>query len=261
MNVKEELPEENKNNGNEMNKILMAKIEELSSQMAMMKSQGMPQVAAVDNESLLKGLTDAFTKAIEKAGGKQESISYEELKYKTVTQGQINIEDVMETPVVFYAHNCGYLIVDDSKHGQSVRAPYKPIMFEFHFNKLTGKGKEQDIINYSKYVCSSKLEYEFLKSHTFFNIIFFESRKDLEAVDYRMTQKVIKNMTSLKNMAPYKIIEVARQNGIDINGAADDLDKLRLTVATVLAKREMDSEGRNVRITEDEGIRETYLQR
>jgi hypothetical protein len=185
---------------------------------------------------------------------RQESVN--EIKYRSFRDSaDIDPNDVLEKPVTFYAYTSFYCIADDLVQGRSVLAPLGPINFEHVSTSRNGNGRDTSLVLVSRFICKSKKEYEFLKKHSMFNVMFFERSDINESVDIRFAQKISKINNMLANRPVYDVLQMARENGIQISG--DDMDrqdgqKIKMQVATVLAQREIANEQVvNVRSVDD----------
>lgn len=160
--------------------------------------------------------------------------------YTNVDPSVIDEDDILKEPVVFYAHKCGYVITSDMKHGRSIGTPYgAPIIFMYHGSKWVNKGKEQDIINLSTYVCKSKKELEFLRKFTYFGSLIFEDAKSATGIDARKATKMAKFIKSVENLDHYRLVAIARDKGLPME---KDIQSMRLIVATAYAEEELRKE-------------------
>lgn len=180
--------------------------------------------------------------------------------YVNVDPSIIDKDDILETPVVFYAHKCGYVITSDMKQGRSIGTPYgTPIIFTFHGSKkMSGSGKEQDIVNLSTYVCKSKAELEFLKNFTYFGSLIFEDAQSASGIDARKATKMAKFIKSTENLDAYRLQAIAKERGLPM---MKDIQQMRLIVATSFAEDELRKEDKELEIRVTNSVKEArFLQ-
>lgn len=180
--------------------------------------------------------------------------------YVNVDPSIIDEQDILKEPVVFYAHKCGYVITSDLKQGRSVGTPYgNPIIFNFHASKrITGGGKEQDLINLSTYVCKSKAELEFLQKFTYFGSLIFEDAATATGIDAKKAAKMAKFIKATEHMDAYSLQKISRERGLPM---MKDIQQMRLIVATSFAEDELRKEEEETRIRVTNSVKEArFLQ-
>lgn len=169
-----------------------------------------------------------------------------EIRYRSYRDAEeLDPDDVLETPITFYAYTSFYCIADNKVNDRSVLAPLGPITFEHVNTSKSQSGRDTSLVLVSRYMSRSKKEVEFLRSHVKYNINFFEKSNIHESVDIRYAQKISTIANMLSGKPVYDVIQLAKENNIIING--DDLDRqdaqrIKLHVATVLAQKEIQNE-------------------
>lgn len=193
---------------------------------------GNTQVSPGSNVDLVKALAE-FSAAQEKA----KSIDF---------KGGIRVEDIpkddyVEQGVRFCSPFTGYAIADDRRNGHYVLIPYNKevIFFEYQGTREMQIGKHIQLMNFSTYNSQSKKEIEWLRGHTFFNTMFYESTKGVTSFDVQKAQKLSRIMTMLSNFEMPQVIARCKEYQIPIN---EDLSVMRSMLAMKMAERELESE-------------------
>lgn len=122
-----------------------------------------------DSNKLLKEV------ALEIAKGTISGLTSDTYEMKLSTELPIEPSDVLETPAYFRAERVAHIITHDMQNGVYVDAPHGQIVFMPEGTKIVrDDSRHQTQINYSRYYCRSKKEYQFLKNHFQNNVIFYE---------------------------------------------------------------------------------------
>ena len=132
-------------------------------------------------------------------------------------------EDVLppEEIVTFISHKVLYVIVDGFVNNKPVKVPYKPIVFKFQGAKKTGSGRDANIFNFSTYVCKSRKELHFLKTHHLFGVMFFDNINKTKSIDTEYAIKLASAMKALQTVEARRLIPMCKELGIDITSDAD----------------------------------------
>lgn len=243
-NKKEIKPDPQVNKEGVSNEGLIDIVKKLSEELNELKKNSRP--IGDDTKSVLREL-------ISEMKGQDKVIT----KNQFTTYDNIDPNDRLEVPVVYYNWSGGYVIADDKKDGRAVQTPFgNVISFEYFGSIKTQKGKEMDILNISKYTCRSKKEEKFLDNHSFFGIKFFKDVETSKSVDLRKANKMIKFAESLNNTEPYRIAEMYQREGF---GSSGDLRQMRLTLASVFAEREISMENEKASVMLSENQKEKEL--
>jgi hypothetical protein len=185
------------------------------------------------SSELIKALTEAITNS-KNSGVTQDK--YDELSY--AQPADIGPEDMLEDPVTFWATGVLLVIGDDKKNRVNIPAPYGVVTFKPQGEKRVQRGKETDIQILSTYNSYSKKESEFLQNHTMFGSAFFMKSDHALSVDTRYTAKIASYAQALRNTEAYNIIQQAKAKGLQVT---DDVDGMRLQLATIQAKKDMEA--------------------
>lgn len=158
----------------------------------------------------------------------------------------IDPEDILseEEAVTFVAHKVAYVIVDDKRNGRNVKAPIDKIEFKYAHTKQVKNGKEVDLFNLCTYTCRSKKELEWLRSHSLFNVTFFDTVSTTLSEDVMKANKIAKHVIRLQSLGQQKLVNMAKGYGITV-GSDFTLENLRAEIAIKSAEKEMESERAN----------------
>jgi len=162
----------------------------------------------------------------------QNEESYDPGKYLT----EIDKDDYLDEPVVFWASGFMLVIGDDRQNGIPIKAPYGKIEFEAVGSKRQQRGKDIDIQIWCKYVCESKKVQKFLEDHTLFGVRFFKKAGDTINVDTRYTLKLASYYTGMKNIPAHQVFQQLRDMNLTFT---DDVNEARLMIAKVRTDEEM----------------------
>jgi hypothetical protein len=162
-------------------------------------------------------------------------------KERYLAPHEIDVDDQLprEKWKTYITHRVGYVIVDDKRQGIPIRVPYGPIQFQFDSVRRMVNGKEQDVVNISRYTCKSKKEMEFLESHSNYRTIFFDNIKGGKNVDAGKSVKLISAMSFFKNLGIHDLIPYANRFEID---TTLDINTLRAAIAEAQVNEQVEAE-------------------
>jgi|688.fasta_scaffold223119_2 hypothetical protein len=154
--------------------------------------------------------------AVKKASNKGKNVVYK------------NNDDVLATPAIFYAFNVGLSVWDDTKFG---KIDPNPLERPVEFTHIAGvrmprkaNEKEDSIVNVSRATIRSKAEADWLRSHSKFNILFFERLPDVTSnIDYDEIRDKTDAGNTVDRMSAEEIIMKYRQlnSGKTLSNIAD----------------------------------------
>ena len=145
------------------------------------KLEALVNAQALVQQPIQSGITPEQLEAIlsRVSAGQRPDVSIGENEFTYVEEANIDEDDFLEEGHVFWHHAAGTVIVDDKRNGQSVMTPLKTkIVFEYVSTKKIGTGRDIQLQLLSKYISHSKKEVEWLKSHTGYNVVFFDDIKN-----------------------------------------------------------------------------------
>ncbi|MFN5416291.1 MAG: hypothetical protein ACK5B9_04480 [Flavobacteriia bacterium] len=212
-------------------------VSDLQKEIAELKQQRgvAPAQTPLDQATLLEKLVDKIN-----GNNKTDSSSFI-FEHNYVSEQDIDPDDVLPKDewVTFVTHTVGYPIVDDVRNGKPVRVPFGVIKFDYDSTKQVKNGKETDVFNLSKYICKSKKELAWLKSHSKYGSLFFDNIKGARSVDGAKAIKLASVMRGLSAMGQHDIVSTARNYGLSVDG---DLNSLRGEIAQIIVDRQMNQE-------------------
>lgn len=155
-----------------------------------------------------------------------------------VVAEKIPVEDIDDKGVTFYAPLSGYVISGDTRQGISVKLPWgkKNIFFEhLHTRKIkTDKGEE--VAPLSRYHSHSKKEIEWLRGHSFFNIIFHESSSTMKNLEEARAARLADILIGIKGLSLHEIVKRCHAEGLGVN---DNIEDMRSHLAYKMFEREV----------------------
>lgn len=206
---------------------------DLQKQLKAVKSEQAQTQSGIDPEQLVK-LFAEYNAQSKKATEKDYS--------QGIAEEDIPQEDYDENGVTFCAPFTGYVITDDRRKGYRVILPYnkESIFFKYQGTRKFAQGKHNELMSFSTYTSHSKKEQEWLRKHTFFLTMFYESSTDAMTFDVSKAQKIARVMTMLSKMELNQIIARCKEYEVAINH--QDISVMRTTLALKMAERELESE-------------------
>lgn len=153
----------------------------------------------------------------------------------------IPMDDHMDEVITFCAPFTGYAIADDKRKGHLILLPYNMdcIFFEFQGTRRQQEGKHIQLLSFSTYKTQSKKVAQWLREHTFFNTMFYESTKGAASFDVQRAMKLSRIMSFVSNFEMPQIINRCKDYQIPIG---EDLDVMRSMLAMKMADAELNSE-------------------
>lgn len=181
---------------------------------------------------------EQFKSIMEAVKAPTKELDYEEGVYEE----QIPVDDFDAEGVRFCAPFVGYCIVDDVRKGQRVKLPFgkKSVFFDYAATRKVQQGKYEATAPFSVYRSHSKKEIEWLRNHTYYNVMFYESSNAAVQADLLKIQKLGKFMSILKNLEFHDIIKRCNEYGVPIS---EDAPTMRMQLAQKIVEREMELEG------------------
>lgn len=166
---------------------------------------------------------------------------FETTEYSNVKDESLSDEDLlpMNEFVTFIAHKVGYTLVDKRVGKRMFKAPLGKIEFKYEATKRVSAGRETEIFNWCSYTCKSKAELEWIETHPLYGIMFFGSLNQAKSLDAKKAAKLARLMTTLGNLGQSDLINMAKQNGLDV---INDPQELRASIASKLADDQMRQE-------------------
>ena len=212
------------------------------------------QMKQYQNSGMGNDVAAAILKLAEKIGSDNEQ-PYD--KFRATSKVDVAMDDLLETPVIFWAAGSEYIIGGDKRGNMQIAGPYGAIHFKQYASHIRNHGgNEKSIFHVSRHICSSKKELEFLRSHTRYGIRFHEKISDAEKVDVRLAVSMTKHHSALAGMETYRIVELLKEKGL---GFTDNVEEARLMLAKVYAEEEMKRWEESEKVTLRENVKEQML--
>ena len=128
-------------------------------------------------------------------------------------------DDYLDEAVVFFAFSTVYGIYGDKRYGREVDTPRGE---GFSFKKLYRYGKRRtargiEMVSVSQLIVRSRVDAEWLKAHSLFNIKFFESVDKVQSVDVTFAEKLAEQNTIVASMNDYQVIQRCKSNDIEVS--------------------------------------------
>lgn len=223
-------PDENSENS-EINKEIVNVLEEEKKkelaafineqvELALKKNAG-SSVSDSDRDSLLaKILLQISSQNNEFLNTQKQMLQLQKKKVFGITsidQSEIEVEDILEKPAVFFAWGFSTVIADDFVGGVTIQPPYgKAIPFNHLYRMPTGQRGSGKYASYSYAVIYSKKQCEFLRKHSDFGIRIFERLTDAKAHENDYMNYIITANDEIKRMSPHQMLMAARNLNIQI---------------------------------------------
>lgn len=156
-----------------------------------------------------------------------------------VAQEDIDEDDRMEMPEVFFTHQFGYHIVDDKRNGHPVRTPYgNEIVFKPIATKMRQNGPDMDHVHISTYATYSKREAEWLKEHSLYGIKFFSRMDEAEKNTIQRSTLVARFYMQYQGMSASQLIQQCKNYNLTPGETAVEMRQMLAEVKADEALRE-----------------------
>jgi hypothetical protein len=233
---------------NSINEAMIQQMNQMMTEMENLKRQvTQPVTAEQDN---YKNLIRDLGKVINKDSDSKPVSNFQGFSEISDTDP----DDILspEEICTFISHKVLYVIVDGFVNNKPVKVPYKPIVFKFQGAKKTGSGRDTNIFNFSTYVCKSRKELNFLKTHHLFGVMFFDNINKSKSIDTEYAIKLASAMKALQTVEAGRLIPMCKELGIDITSDAD-VHQMRAQIAIKTAAQYENS----AKLKAEEMLRET----
>tara|TARA_R110002020_G_scaffold220785_1_gene428732 strand:+ start:12644 stop:13462 length:819 start_codon:yes stop_codon:yes gene_type:complete len=147
---------------------------------------------------------------------------------RSYSEEEIDVEDYLETPAMFYCYSFSHICIGDTRFGHSVNTPYKrPVRFKplYRYKKPGTSRYNEEIVSMSCCIVRSKKEADWIRNHTLYGIRYFENTKDVQTIDRVFADRLVEMSNMLNGMSQFEVIERAKQEGVEVNADVDDVRK------------------------------------
>lgn len=183
-------------------------------------------------EYAIKKLTEAFEN--------QGNSANKYLGGRPIDIHEIDSDDVLDVPAVFFAHSVSYMIYDDRRNGRVISTPYRrPFKFKKVIrNVTTVPGSRTPVyLSISAVFVNSKKEVEWLKKHSLFGIKFFEKMGDAKDISAEMQDKLVSAWNIVSSFDEHSIVQRCAREGIVVDTM--DMNEMRRRLAKKMASNMM----------------------
>lgn len=189
-------------------------IEEQSKMMAAMSEKMLllEKSHGVKGQGLTAEDVVLIVKTLSEANKKDKEIDYE----AGILEEEIDKDDYDEKGVRFTCPAGGYVLSDDIRKGQRVVLPYrkKTILFEHASTRRTGSGRYSVAVPISAYTSHSLKEIQWIRDHSLFGIVFYETTNDAANADAIRATKLARIMGHIRNYEHIELIRACKQHDI-----------------------------------------------
>lgn len=210
-------------------------LEQLQNDIKALQKAGKPAIAPIATEGTT---AEAIHQLVTELRKKPDSEKFGLNKYVNIAD--IDPDDFMEIPRVFFAHKVGYVIVDDIRKGHRVQTPFgNVIIFGYDSTTRVQHGREYDLHNICIYQCQSKKEAKWLEESSFYGIYIFDRAKAAITSTAKKAAHLARHMAVLREMGQYRLVESMKSNELPV---MENLQDMRIALANHHADKDVERE-------------------
>lgn len=142
-------------------------------------------------------------------------------------------EDYLQDAVVFFTFSTQSFIYADFRNGKEIKCPNGKVHFKCIHRQIRKTSGGEKSIQISSVKVQSKRQLEFLRSHTLFNVQFFEDINHVKNVDAVWAAKLVEMNTQISQFSDAQIIDRSRILQLPIT---KDLTQMRRDLVEHMAK-------------------------
>lgn len=194
-----------------------------------MKKKEEPQQS--NNQEIQSALADAISKLADASESKERRF----LGARPVEYFEIDSEDLLPSPEIFFTTSVSYAIYDDKRNGHTIKTPYgRPFKFKVAY-RVVEKGITRDpkYTTLSSLIVLSKKESEWLKNHTKFGFSFYLQRNGGSDTSTELQELRGKAYQMVSSMNDHQVMQRATLEGLSMTSM--DIDKLRRDLSMKIA--------------------------
>lgn len=228
METGEHMPEKGKKEGKQESD-LIALVKQMQEEIASLKATKATEFNPTDFLSMMAKYQTELKN--------QEKIDYEE----GIRAEDIPVDDYIENGVVFSAPSVGMCIVDDRRMGHRVVLPYgkKAIMFIHTATRHVKRDKYTELVTMCSYKSHSKAEVEWLRKHSLYNAVFYETTKGVIGAEIQNATRIARILGSLNQIDMPSIVKRCKEYKVPVT---DDIATMRAGLAVKMSEAEAKSE-------------------
>ena len=162
----------------------------------------------------------------------------------------VDIDDVLKEPVIFFSYSQGKTIMDDKRHGRVSYPPFSQKMIvegggeqmvpaPYHFKKMFhterfGTRNRREIVWVCQCTVESKKRVEWLRKHTMFNVGFFEKIQNALTVDAFLQEKLVEAAMYARQLTDAVVIQRCMNDNLPVD---TNIDAMRSALSRKIAER------------------------
>lgn len=146
------------------------------------------------------------------------------------------MSDYLEDPAVFFCFSSTWTTLGDKRKGKIVEPPIGPIKFKKFYRRHNKTARGTEVISISQFITRSKSEAEWLRSHTLYQIKFFEDIREVKSADVTLAEKMVEQQGVVGKMNDHAVIQRCQSENIPIT---NNIDELRRSLIKTLADRSL----------------------
>lgn len=152
---------------------------------------------------------------------------------------QVPVEDYNPKGVRFACPFAGYFICDDVRKGHIVKMPYgkKGIFFEYINTRIIKTGKYDQIAPIAVYESHSNAEIKWLREHSLYGAMFFESTRGATDADASKAARMANVLRALSGLELHDILARAKEYGVALS---EDPQQMRVNIAYKMVQKEIE---------------------
>lgn len=185
---------------------------------------------------------------------KNKDVNFEE----GVDESLIPVDDYDEKGVRFCVPTTGYVMSCDRRKGKIVKLPFgkKTIFFEHEGTRKRGQGKFTELSTIAAYTSYSKKEIEWIRNHSMYGVLIYESSNSAMNADMVKIQKLSRAIAVLRSLEHIDVVRMCKGYDVQIS---DDLNEMRFNIAHEQVRREMEAEGQRAKSLLESTTKESLL--
>jgi hypothetical protein len=189
------------------------------------------------NKSLDGDLATAIKKladAAEAQARANDSASF--IGARPVEVYEIDREDLLEIPVMFFTNSVSFALYDDTRDNHIVKTPYGR-GFKFRaIQRTIDKSSTRNPVytNLSCVLIRSKKEADWLRNHTLFGLKFYEKKDDISSEELKYQEYVVRAWNVVSNMSEFEVMQRCVSSNIKVD--TTNIPQLRKKLAWQMAR-------------------------
>jgi hypothetical protein len=121
----------------------------------------------------------------------------------------IPLEDTLEVPAIFFAHNATTAIYDDSRKGSTTQIPYGRVKFEKWYRVHDTSGNSGKGVTTTMCVATvfSKSQAEYIRNHSLFGIKFFENIQEVRSISKDYNDRLVEAYNQVNRLTEHQLLQ------------------------------------------------------